>query len=230
MTFSLATVVQRLRSLPKPLPGAAELFFRCISFAHAKTAAANVITGQYSGLSGGRCNPPDGAPVCYLAGSQTNSMFEVEQEQLLLGIRPLNPPPKLIVAVTVHDAVVLDLCNPMIRQTLGLTSDQSDVFMPSDAWKKLNRNGELAPLQQVGAAARTAGFDGVRYPAILSQYIGQRLPALYNLALFMAPDSPHDPERASVHVQLHDDGSLGMAAGGSSRPPDPLVAVGANGH
>jgi hypothetical protein len=226
MAFSAATLAQTLSTLQRPAPCAQELFYRCINFAYARASMINILTGQYSGMHGGRCNPPNGQPVCYLSATQTNATFEVEQEQLLLGLRPASPPPRLLVAVSVEGAVLLDLCNPMICLSLGLESNETDLFIPSHAWKALNREDGLAPLQCVGNEARAAGYDGVRYPAILSQYIGNTLPALFNVALFMSPRSPHDPHAANIQIVLHDHALLSEVARTPPLSDRPRVAVG----
>jgi RES domain-containing protein len=209
MTFSAMTAAARLRTLGKPAPSRVELFFRNMSFLRLAGTVSDVLNGKYSGVSGGRYNPPKSGPVCYLAGTQTGAAFEIEQEQLLLGFgNTPNPTPRITFGVSVEGAVLLDLTNQMLWPNLSIVGDQSDVFMPSSDWKELNQQGMDAPMQQLGAAARAAGYDGILYPAIVSQYIGTSLPRLHNLALFMSPTAPATPANTSVVMQLHHHGAL----------------------
>jgi RES domain-containing protein len=207
MPFSAVHVVSQLGNLQLPTPVSAGLFFRSINYLFLNGSASNVLSGVHAGTTGGRFNPPRSGPTCYLAGTQTNAAFEVEQEQLLLALaRTPNPAPRITFGVTVDQVVLLDLVNPMMRSYLGLASDHTDLYMPTPTWKALNRKGVAAPMQQLGDAARAAGYDAVLYPAILSQYIGTALPNMHNMSLFMAAAGPANP---AVQIALHHHGLLG---------------------
>ncbi len=92
----------------------------------------------------------------------------------------------------------------MVWQYLGLAGDGTDVFMRSFEWEALNKAGAFSPMQQVGLAARSAGYDGVLYPAILSSYVMQNIPDLYNVAVFMDPANTSSPAAARTTLTLHD--------------------------
>ncbi len=209
MPFDAARLPERLALLPAPTPWPATLCFRSVNALFVGSARSSVLTGYFSGRNGGRFNPPGSDPVCYVAATQTAASFEVEQEQLLLGMgRNADPPPRIIFGVSLRGARLLDLGNPMLCKQLGLACDESDLLMPSLAWKSLNASGLHAPTQVLGEAARAQGYDGIRYPGVLSTYVGSALPALHNVAVFMDPEKPAEPARRRVRLSLHDHGML----------------------
>lgn len=193
-----------LAALPKPAPSILEVYCRNVALRAVLGSAGKVTSGLAAASKGGRYNPAASFPVCYLAGTQTGAAFEVEQEQLLM--QSAVGTPRASFSVTVQGGVWLNLTNPMICANLRLTD--AELHIPSPVWKVSTQQNVRVPTQDVGTLARNAGYDGVLFPAIMSTYIGNALPNLYNLALFMDPANPESPASANVDLVVHHNGLL----------------------
>ena len=106
--------------------------------------------------------------------------------------------------VTVAGASVLDLTNAIVLAPFGLT--HAELTQPSSFWQHLNANGQLAPTQILGNAARQrADCDGLLVPGWLGTLLPPgTLPRLSNLVLFMDPAQPNHHRNANVALSIHD--------------------------
>jgi len=109
-------------------------------------------------LKGGRVNPPGSFPVLYAVADE-------DGWRPALAAVGLDEPETVIAVFSVSLTRVLDLADPSVRRTLGVTvSDLTNVE-------------ESRVSQSIGVAAYNEGFEGVIYPRPFN-------PKCRNLAIF----------------------------------------------
>ncbi|MGA2451253.1 MAG: RES family NAD+ phosphorylase [Polyangiaceae bacterium] len=200
---TLASSVQAAQ--PGPTPAAA--FYRSVSLKVIINIGAHPLDGAHAGASGGRYHRAGGAPICYLAGTQTLATFECEHEAMVLHLpsKPLDP--RITFAVTVDNARILDLTNPLVLAVLGVAP--GDLVLPSAHWQQLNRQGVLSTTQEIGETARARPeIDGLLVPSWLGSFLNNAIPRSDNLVLFMNPAAPEQPRRPGVTMTIHDPTNL----------------------
>lgn len=189
---------------PSPLPPNA--FYRSVTLNVLATLGVHPLDGRHSGTTGGRYNRPGADPTCYLAGCQTIATFECEQDQLVLRLPTFPLEPRIIFAVIVAGARVLDLTQALVQRTLGVRPD--DLVIPSAHWQHQNHLGILSMAQQIGEAVRTSrpDIDGLLVPSWLGGSLLQpnALPRTENLVLFMDRAAPANPRRGGVTIAIQD--------------------------
>jgi len=172
--------------------------------------SARFLSGEHSGLSGGRFNSPGQKPTLYLSGSQTLASLESEQATLASGVHLDFPAPRIVGAVRVIGAQILDLTNPLVLNTLGLA--HHILTQPATVRTALNPTG-VTLSQIVGDAVRQRGdCDGILVDSWLAPNLAPGFPRCINLVLFMDPSNPDQPRRSGVQLLLNDAGSPGIIA------------------
>lgn len=176
-------------------------FFRSIDWRVVERLGVNILDGAHAGMTGGRYNAPQSPPTSYFAASQTLASLESEHARLVATVRPRVAPPRLVVSVTVANLRVLDLTNRLVISHLGVPT--AELTVPTKQWQALNDRGSLSTCQIIGAAARDrSACDGIVAPSWFVRLLGDTLPRMENLILFMdasAFDRPRSP-RANLSV------------------------------
>jgi RES domain-containing protein len=189
-----------------------DTFYRSVSLAVLITyKTARFLSGEHSGLSGGRYNSPGQQPTLYLSGSQTLASLESEQGALSSGVHLDFPTPRIIGAVKVIGAQVLDLTNPVVLNPLGLTPQI--LAQPATIRTSLNAAGAPTIAQVVGDAIRMRpDCDGLLVDSWLTSNLAPGFPRPINLVLFMDRSNPDRPRRSSVRLAPNDVGNPGIIA------------------
>jgi RES domain-containing protein len=126
-------------------------------FSRCATLGRDPLSTEGSRLFGGRFNPP-GLPALYLAGTPTLALAEQLRFADLLGL-PVRHTPRLLVAVDVRLAAVLDLTDAGLRRGLGL----DDEILWAE-WESGPQAAE-SPTQTLGRRVREEGLEGILYPS-----------------------------------------------------------------
>src|SRR5262245_30424376 len=114
--------------------------------------SATFLSGEHAGLSGGRFNSPGREPILYVSGSQTLASLESEQDALAMGVHGVFPAPRIVGAVSVTGAQVLNLTNIVILNALGITHAQ--LAQPATLRTAANSAGAPSLSQVIGDAIR----------------------------------------------------------------------------
>jgi RES domain-containing protein len=189
-----------------------ETYYRSVSVqALVDYKAAKFLSGEHSGKAGGRYNSPGQDPTLYLSGSQTLASLEAEQAMFYIGLATVFPGPRLVSAVRVEDANVLDLTSPFVCTTLGIPTTQLTQATPIRT--ALNAAGSLSLTQMIGDAARhRPDCDGLLAPSWLRAVLDPSFPRPENLILFLDPLSPDHARRAGVRFTVSDTSPRGLIA------------------
>lgn len=188
------------------------MFFRSVGIDVLQGLALSPNDGTHAGQTGGRYNSPGSAPVCYLAASETLASLEVEQQALMLGISAPRAV-RLLYSVSVRDAVVLDVTNPLVVNHLALPPAQ--LKTPTRQWQRLNALKLSCATQKLGDLVWKLRPDihGSLYPAGLAGLLNKKLPLLKNLMLFMDSTAPHHPRGNPISLTVHDPTGICAALG-----------------
>jgi RES domain-containing protein len=136
-----------------------DVVFRCAEPTYA--TEGDLLTGEGSRKNGGRWNPPSSFATVYTAFSDTTALAEAKANHLYYGLDPADALPRVIVAVNLKLAKVLDLTNGMIRKSLAVSATK----MRDDDWRALNRRGVESLTQAIGRAAYQSSLEGLIVPA-----------------------------------------------------------------
>jgi RES domain-containing protein len=90
-----------------------DVVFRCAEPTYA--TEGDLLTGDGSRKNGGRWNPPSSFATVYTAFSDATALAEAKANHLYYGLDPADALPRVIVAVNVKLAKVLDLTDGIIR-------------------------------------------------------------------------------------------------------------------
>ncbi len=110
-----------------------EVVFRCSEPMYA--TEGDLLTGEGSRKHGGRWNPPRSFATVYAALSDVTALAEAKANHVYYGLDPADVLPRMIIAVDVNLAKILDLTDGTIRKNLGVSATR----MRNDDWRKLNR-------------------------------------------------------------------------------------------
>lgn len=113
---------------------------------------------------GGRFNPRAEFGALYLACDRSTALAELRRRAANLGIEPESLLPRAILSIDVAVSRVLDLTDARVRGEWGL----DDGTLAGD---------DLRPCQEVGRAARRAGYEAIRFPSATGHGV--------NLAIFL---------------------------------------------
>jgi RES domain-containing protein len=136
-----------------------DVVFRCTEPTYA--TEGDLLTGEGSRINGGRWNPPSSFSTVCAAFSDATALSEAKANHLYYGLDPADALPRVIVAVNVKLAEVLDLTDGMIRKTLGVSATK----MRDDDWRALNRRGVESLTQAIGRAACQSSLEALIVPA-----------------------------------------------------------------
>ena len=137
----------------------ADVVFRCAEPTYA--TEADLLTGEGSRINGGRWNPPSSFATVYTAFTDTTALAEAKANHLYYGLDPADVLPRVIVAVNLELAKVLDLTNGMVRKSMGVSATR----MRQDDWRAMNRRGQESLTQAIGRAAYQSSLEGLVVPA-----------------------------------------------------------------
>jgi RES domain-containing protein len=126
-------------------------------------AAKDVLSGHGARVHGGRWNQP-GLATVYGSTTDTTALEESKANDRYYGVQTKGP--RLLVAIEVQLAGLLDLTSVGIRRTLGVTLKE----LAAEDWRKLMQAGKESSSQALGRAAVGAGASGllVRSAAVSS--------------------------------------------------------------
>ena len=128
-------LLRRVVTLVAQVGSLREVVFRCSEPTYA--TKDDLLTGEGSRKHGGRWNPPSSFATVYAAFSDAIALAETKAHFLYYGLDPTDALPRMIVAVDVRLARVLDLTDGTVRKTLGVSATR----MRGNDWRKLNRRG-----------------------------------------------------------------------------------------
>lgn len=152
-------LLRRIAALVAHAGSLREVVFRCSEPTYA--TKDDLLTGEGSRKHGGRWNPPSSFATVYAAFSDATALAESKAHFLYYGLDPVDVLPRMIVAVDVKLANVLDLTDGTVRKTLGVSATR----MRGDDWRKLNRRGAESLTQAIGRAGYESGLEGLIVPA-----------------------------------------------------------------
>ncbi|EYB66811.1 hypothetical protein DEIPH_ctg069orf0012 [Deinococcus phoenicis] len=187
-----------LATVPAVRPTAMLPAYRTVPLAALRKYSADPLNTAGSRITGGRYNAPEEFPeaheMLYLA--ENTAVAHAEARVITVVSAPgggvlIQPGqadlPRLDVCVHLRLKALLDLTDPQVLQALHLS--------PADLlreWFPLNRQGQLAPTQQLAFEARQTGrFDAVLYPS--ARFPGGRNYAVYPGRVAPADRALHDP-------------------------------------
>lgn len=136
-----------------------DVIFRCAEPTYA--TKDDLLTGEGSRINGGRWNPPSSFATVYTAFSDATALAEAKANHLYYGLDPADALPRVIVAVNIRLARVLDLTDGVIRKSLAVSGTK----MRNDDWRTLNRRGAESLTQAIGRAAYQSGLEALIVPA-----------------------------------------------------------------
>jgi RES domain-containing protein len=152
-------LLRRIAALVAHAGSLREVVFRCSEPTYA--TKDDLLTGEGSRKHGGRWNPPSSFATVYAAFSDAMALAESKAHFLYYGLDPVDVLPRMIVAVDVKLANVLDLTDGTVRKTLGVSATR----MRGDDLRKLNRRGAESLTQAIGRAGYESGPEGLIVPA-----------------------------------------------------------------
>ncbi len=114
----------------------------------------DVLSGLGAKQRGGRWNPP-GVATVYGSATDATALEESKANDRYAGI--VNRSPRLVVAVEVRLARVLDFTSAPVRRELGVTLAE----LTAEDWRKLLESGRESFTQALGRAAFQAGASGI---------------------------------------------------------------------
>ena len=152
-------LLRRVVTLVAQVGSLREVVFRCSEPTYA--TKDDLLTGEGSRKHGGRWNPPSSFATVYAAFSDAIALAETKAHFLYYGLDPTDALPRMIVAVDVRLARVLDLTDGTVRKTLGVSATR----MRGNDWRKLNRRGTESLSQAIGRAGYESGLEGLIVPA-----------------------------------------------------------------
>jgi len=121
----------------------------------------DLLTGEGSRDNGGRWNPPSSFATVYAAFSDATALAEAKANHLYYGLPPADALPRVIIAVDVKFARILDLTDGLVRKTLVVSATR----MRHDDWRALNRHGAESLTQAIGRPAYQISLEGLITPA-----------------------------------------------------------------
>lgn len=133
--------------------------FRCTEPTYA--TADDLLTGEGSRGHGGRWNPLSSFATVYASFSDTTALAESKANHLYYRLDPVDALPRVLVAVDVRLAKVVDLTDGVARKALGVSASR----MRNDDWRALNRRGAESLTQAIGRAAYESGLEALIVPA-----------------------------------------------------------------
>lgn len=131
------------------MAGHTERCYRHCSPDHEDIGAGTLAASQ---RAGGRFNPPGEFGALYLACESATAVAELRRRAEGLGIEPGDLLPRTLLTVDAKFRQVLDLTEPAVRREWGL---EGEVLSADD----------LSACQEVGSAARRAGYEAIRFPS-----------------------------------------------------------------
>jgi len=120
-----------------------------------------MLTGEGSRRNGGRWNPPSSFATVYVAYSDVTALAESKANHIYYGLNPADALPRVIVAVDVRLAKVLDVADAAARKALEVSATR----MRRDDWRASNRRGAESLTQAIGRAAYECSLEGLIAPA-----------------------------------------------------------------
>lgn len=117
-------------------------------------APKDVLSGEGAKGRGGRWNAP-GLATLYGSTTDTTALEECKAHDRYYGVQTKSP--RLLVAIEVRLTHVLDLTNPALRRTMGITLSE----LTAEDWRKLQAAGRESFTQMLGRAVAAAGGSGL---------------------------------------------------------------------
>lgn len=124
----------------------------------------DLLTGAGSKRFGGRWNPPGCFEAVYAGLDIETAIAEVYGRFTRAGLTPVDLTPRVLVAIEVRLAAVLDLTSGGARRRLRVSSRR----MTTEPWEELQAIGQEALTQAVGRAAWEVGLEGLLTPSAAS--------------------------------------------------------------
>jgi RES domain-containing protein len=136
-----------------------DVVFRCAEPTYA--TEGDLLTGEGSRKNGGRWNPPSSFATVYTAFSDATALAEAKANHVYYGLDPADALPRVIVAVNLKLAKVLDLTDGIVRKSLAISATR----MRDDDWRASNRRGAESLTQAIGRAAYQSSLEALIVPA-----------------------------------------------------------------
>jgi RES domain-containing protein len=140
--------------------------------------------GEGARRSGGRFTPIGAQRTLYLSLDRATATAELDSWYAYYDIPDTAFQPRILAAVAVSVAMLLDLSSAETLAELGLATD-----VVLEEWRPISDNGGVASVQTLGRLVYEAGFEGIRFPSA-------RRGNGVNLALF--PDNFRDGSHAMM--------------------------------
>lgn len=136
------------------MPSEAESSFEGTAFRHVSPGHEGLDPAALEGSkrAGGRFNPAGAFGAIYLSLDEHTAIAELRRRAARTGIAPEELLPRRILVVRAELQKVLDLTDPEVRSSWGLTADD----LGSDDYRSC---------QEVAKAARRAGYEAIFFPS-----------------------------------------------------------------
>jgi RES domain-containing protein len=121
----------------------------------------DLLSGEGGRIHGGRWNPPSSFATVYAAFSESTALAEGKANYVYYHFDPADALPRMLVAVDVNLAMVLDLTDGKVRKSLGVSATR----MRCDDWRRSNRHGSESLTQALGRAGYESDLEGLVVPA-----------------------------------------------------------------
>lgn len=135
--------------------------------------------------SGGRYNYKGEFDALYLSRDPHTCIEESVRATVTAGFDLATRFPRGIAAFKVHLKKVLDLTDPKVRRSLGVSKT---VLIRIDEWKKYQYRNKRALTQKIGKYALEIGFEGLLVPSAVCDGVN----------LVVLPDNVHPPSEFSL--------------------------------
>jgi RES domain-containing protein len=150
--------IKRLKSVESRIgPWTGIAFRNCLPL-YATTK--DLLTGGGSSLHGGRWNP-QGVKAVYASLTPETPMYEALAHFRYYGIPPADAMPRVFVAIRAKLCRVLDLTDPGVRRTLGVSLQG----ILREDWRKVQRTQARTLSQSIGGAAFGYGIEAILVPS-----------------------------------------------------------------
>ena len=152
----LARAVARAVPLAGPWAG---VVFRSASPAYAATR--DLLSGEGVRRHGGRWNPPGSLAAIYASETPETALAEALAQFRRYGIPDRDAMPRVLVALDLRLARVLDMTDGAVRRVLRVSRRR----MTAEPWRRLQDSGREGVTQAIGRIAFEAGLEGMRTPS-----------------------------------------------------------------
>jgi RES domain-containing protein len=122
---------------------------------------ADLVTGEGARRYGGRWNPPGSFAAVYASLSPETALAETLAMARRYGLLDATVTPRVLAALRIDRARILDLTDGATRQRLGVSAAR----MVGEPWPAHNQRGREALTQAIGRVAHEAGLAGLRVPS-----------------------------------------------------------------